>query len=107
MFLWLRLRTGTVSLIDSVLGVVALSGSDVVSVGGDRSLVVYSQSSQSSSTLSLSDLVGVDGIRCRRFLRYSCPSGVRMLYDLGSDAIEVMTAGIHFLPTLTRILCPG
>ena len=54
---------GTVSLIDSVLGVVALSGLDVVSVGGGHPVVVYSQLSQSSSTLSLSDVVGVDDIR--------------------------------------------
>lgn len=34
-------------------------------------------------------------------LWFSCPSGVRILYDLGSDGIEVTTAGFHSLPTLT------
>ena len=33
--------------------------------------------------------------RCLLLRRYSAPSGVRMLYDLGSSALEIIVAGFH------------
>lgn len=109
MFLWQHPRVGAVSLIDSILGVAPLSGpdvSDMVSVGEGCSVVVYSQLSQSSSNLSLLDCIGADVIRRRLFLQCSCPSGVRMLYDLGSDGIHVMTSGFLSLPILIGCFVP-